>query len=115
VGVNVASETGTFPVEVVIQNPSLKLLPGMIARSSIPGEVHGGLVLVPQISLKKHFGSPVVFLESEGRAVRRPVRLGNVYGERIEIIEGISEGDHVITTGLGDLREGDRVSIDQRG
>jgi RND family efflux transporter MFP subunit len=115
VGVNVASETGTFPVEVNIQNPSLKLLPGMIARASIAGEVHSGLILIPQLSLKKHFGSPVVFFEKDGQAVRRPVILGNVYGESIEIIDGISEGDHVITAGFTDLQEGDPVAIDQKG
>jgi membrane fusion protein (multidrug efflux system) len=115
VGVNVASETGTFPVEIVIQNPSSKLLPGMISRSSISGEVHSGLLLVPQASLKKQYGSPVVFLEKDGKAVLRSVLLGKVFGEWIEIVEGISAGDHVITTGLVDLRAGDVVTIDQRG
>lgn len=115
VGVNVESETGTFPLEVIIQNPHLKLLPGMIARSFIAGEVHNGLVLIPQTSLKKHFGNPVVFLEKDGQAVRCPVTLGEVYGEKIEIMEGISEGDHLITMGLSDLRDGDLVSTRHRG
>ena len=115
IGVNVESETGTFPVEIIIQNPSLNLFPGMIARAVVSGEIHNGIVLVPQASLNKHFGNPVVFLEKQGRAVRRTVKLGEVYGEKIEIVEGISEGDHLITMGLVDLRDGDPVSTQHRG
>jgi len=114
-GVNVESETVTFPLEVIIQNPHLKLLPGMIARSLIAGEVHNGLILIPQTSLKKHFGNPVVFLEKDGQAARCPVTLGEVYGEKIEILEGISEGNRLITIGLIDLRDGDLVSTQHRG
>jgi RND family efflux transporter MFP subunit len=114
-GVNVESETGTFPVEIIIQNPSLKLFPGIIARAVVSGEVHNGIVLIPQASLNKHFGNPVVFLEKQGRAVRRTVKLGEVFGEKIEIVEGISAGDHLITMGLVDLRDGDPVSTQHKG
>lgn len=115
VGVNIESETGTFPVEIIIKNPDFKLLPGMVARSIISGKVHNGLILIPQTSLRKYFGEPVVFIEKDNRAVRRPVTLGRVFGEKIEITNGILPGEHLIVLGLSNLRDGDPVKVMNKG
>jgi HlyD family secretion protein len=52
--------------------------------------------------------SPWVWLVQAGHAVRRPVRLGLRGGAWVEVLEGLSEGDAVITSPTA-LREGRRV------
>jgi HlyD family secretion protein len=54
--------------------------------------------------------SPWVWLVQAGHAVRRPVRLGLRGGAWVEVLEGLREGDAVIT-GPTALREGQRVRV----
>ena len=109
IGVNSESETGTFPVEIIIDNQDLMLLPGMVGRSSVAGQSHPNLILIPQSALRKYFGEAFVFVEEDGRAMRRPVLLGAAYGERIEITSGLAAGEHLITVGTSNLFDGDSV------
>jgi HlyD family secretion protein len=52
--------------------------------------------------------APWVWLRDAGHAVRRPVRLGLRGGAWVEVLEGLSEGDTVITSPTA-LRQGQRV------
>jgi HlyD family secretion protein len=54
--------------------------------------------------------SPWVWLVQAGRVVRRPVRLGLRGGAWVEVLEGLREGDAVITSPIA-LREGQRVRV----
>lgn len=54
--------------------------------------------------------SPWVWLVQAGIAVRRPVRLGLRGGAWVEVLEGLREGDAVITSPIA-LREGQRVRV----
>jgi HlyD family secretion protein len=54
--------------------------------------------------------SPWVWLVQAGRVVRRPVRLGLRGGAWVEVLEGLSEGDAVVTSPTA-LREGQRVRV----
>jgi HlyD family secretion protein len=54
--------------------------------------------------------SPWVWLVLAGHVVRRPVRLGLRGGAWVEVLEGLREGDAVITSPTA-LREGQRVRV----
>lgn len=54
--------------------------------------------------------SPWVWLVQAGHAVRRPVRLGLRGGAWVEVLEGLREGDAVVTSPTA-LREGQRVRV----
>jgi HlyD family secretion protein len=54
--------------------------------------------------------SPWVWLLQAGHALRRPVRLGLRGGAWVEVLDGLSEGDAVITLPNA-LREGQRVRV----
>lgn len=51
---------------------------------------------VPDNSLFRHGDGWAVFVEEDGRAVRRPVRVGQQNGLAAQILDGVSEGDAVI-------------------
>jgi HlyD family secretion protein len=50
-----------------------------------------------------------VFVESNGRAERRQVAIGRRSGLQTQILDGLEEGDRVITHPATDLSEGMRV------
>jgi HlyD family secretion protein len=68
-------------------------------------------VLAPRAALHIEGGSPAVFVYRDGRVERRAVRLGQVRGDAQEVIAGLSDGEQVVTTGRGELRDGQRIQL----
>lgn len=57
-------------------------------------------------------GTYVWVVNKDDRVVRREVRLGELFGrDRVVVDSGVEEGDRVVTAGVYQLREGERVRI----
>ena len=98
--------TKTFTVEVKINNPDLKLRPGMFAKIQLNlGE--GEAILVPTIALIKQTGTNdmYLFVNKKNIAIKQPVLTGRLFDDKTEIIEGISEGDKIIIAGQNKLKD----------
>ena len=108
-----------FNVEITIQNPENLLKPGMIASLNVfKGDTANPVFLLPLASIVRSVNSQdgyAVFTveESDGktRTLRKDVKLGSVYGNKIAIIEGLQQGEQVITMGAQQVRSGQEVSI----
>jgi HlyD family secretion protein len=103
--------TRTAPIEVEIPNPSFRLKPGMYARVGVTLDTTKDALVVPANALVDLGGRRGVFLPLSESAVFRAVQVGNEQGELVEILGGLTEGQEVITTGAGQLRDGDRIVI----
>lgn len=56
--------------------------------------------VVPDSSIVDDAGRPVVFVQLAGESfARRPVKLGNREGGRVQVVEGIKQGERVVTKG----------------
>ena len=103
--------TRTAPIEVEIPNPSFRLKPGMYARVGITLDTVKDALVAPATSLVDLGGRRGVFQPINQVAVFRAVQVGTEQGDLVEIVGGITEGTQVITTGAGQLRDGDRVLV----
>jgi HlyD family secretion protein len=103
--------TRTAPIEVEIPNPNYRLKPGMYARVGIVLDTTKDALVVPATALVDLGGRRGVFQPLSSTAVFRAVQVGTEQGQLVEILGGLSEGDEVITTGAGQLRDGDRIQI----
>ena len=103
--------TRTAPIEVEIPNPAYRLKPGMYARVGITLDTTKDALVVPATALVDLGGRRGVFQPLSQTAVFRAVQVGTEQGQIVEILGGLSEGDEVITTGAGQLRDGDRIQI----
>jgi len=56
-----------------------------------------------------------VLVASDGTALLREVRTGLSDGVNVEVLSGLRDGDRVITSGLGDLADGDPVQVEGAG
>jgi membrane fusion protein (multidrug efflux system) len=101
--------TGTIKVTVEVRDPSRRLKPGMFARVDIVHDVHTGAVLVPKDAIITEDRETSVFVVRDSLAVRRLVETGFVNSTHIEVLSGIAEGDTVVTTGKGSLKDSTRV------
>src|SRR4029078_8621559 len=105
--------TRTASVEVEIPNPGYRLKPGMYARVGITTQSHTNALVVPANAIVSVDGKRGVFLAENNTANFRPVQTGIEEPARIEILEGLTETDRVITTGAAGLRDGDRILLAQ--
>ena len=103
--------TRTAPIEIEIANPTFRLKPGMYARVGITLDTKKDALVVPANALVDLGGRRGVFMPLSETAVFRAVQVGTEQGDIVEILGGLTEGAEVITTGAGQLRDGDRVVI----
>lgn len=109
----VDANTHTFNVEVEVQNGNRILRPGMFARVKVFFGSNKS-VTVPDIAVVKQQGSSVryVYVKDGDTAALRVVKIGRHYGNRYEILEGLSEGDVVVTKGSTSLKNGSKIEVE---
>lgn len=91
--------TRTLRVRLRFENPEEFLKPNMYADVSILSEVPGPLIHIPREALIYDGKEPRVILAlGEGRFKARAVTPGIESGNRVEIIEGLDEGEVVVTS-----------------
>lgn len=104
--------TRTAPIEIEIPNPGFRLKPGMYARVTVTTDERKQALVVPANAVVDTGGRRGVFLAADNNTVSfRPVTVGIEESTQIEILDGLSEGDRVVTTGAAGLRDGDRIVL----
>ncbi len=102
----------TFVCEIEINNPELRVRPGMFARVTMNfGESER--VVVPDLAIVKQSGSNdrFTFIFSGGKVSYSKVEVGQRLNDKWEIISGINPGDEIITAGQTRLINGSEVEI----
>ena len=109
--------TRTASVEIEIPNGQFRLKPGMYARVGIVTDSHPNALVVPTNALVDVNGTRGVYLSVNNVASFRPVKTGIEGAMRTEILDGVADGDRVVTTGAAGLRNGDPIVLagGQRG
>ncbi len=104
--------SGTFRVEIVIDNQDEALRPGMFTRVALNLGKQQAL-LVPALSVMKQTGSNerFVYVVENNRARRVTVQPGRNFDENLEILSGLQPGQKLVVTGQHNLMEGVEVRI----
>jgi multidrug efflux pump subunit AcrA (membrane-fusion protein) len=56
-------------------------------------------------------GKKLVFLIKENRVVETPITIGQTFGDMVEVLSGVKEGDRVAIKPLDRLRDGRRIKV----
>ncbi len=103
-------ETRSADVEIEIANPNQMLKPGMFARVKIDARITRDALSIPRSALLTRGLQKGVYLLTEDMVtVFRPIEIGQIKGEVVEVVEGLEEGVEVVGVGAQNLNEGDRV------
>jgi membrane fusion protein (multidrug efflux system) len=98
-----------------VPNPNGALAPGFFARIRVITEQRPNAVLVPESAIFPVGGRTLVYRVVEGRAMQREVRLGQRTPGKVEIREGLTPDDVVVTSGQQRLRDGVPVNVVNSG
>jgi membrane fusion protein (multidrug efflux system) len=104
------SSTRSIKVRANISNEALKLHPGMLLNISVLLQVEKILQL-PESSIIPIENKHYVFVENEGKAIRKAIKIGRRHPGVVEVVSGLVEGQQVVVEGALKLREGSAVSI----
>ena len=120
----VESDSRNFQVEAMLANPRQLLLPGMYASVEIAAGQKSEYITLPQTAISFNPYGNTIFVVEQGEtgpdgkarltARQRFVTTGARRGDQIAILEGIKEGDLVVTGGQLKLRSGSVVIVDNR-
>jgi membrane fusion protein, multidrug efflux system len=105
--------TRTFKAELIVENDSEILRPGMFARIEL-ALIQDEALLVPSIAVLKQDGTNnrFVFVNDGGTAKQVNVTIGKRFNDMIEInAEGISEGIELVTEGQANLMNGSLIKV----
>ena len=112
IGASVNPANRTFKVEIPLRGNEAGLLPNMATTVRVINYSTGSAIAVPINLIQKDLSNTdFILVESAGRAKKMPVKVGQMYGEKAEILSGLKTGDKIITIGFQDLNEGDAVKI----
>lgn len=107
--------TGSFPVLVSWENDCDVARSGMTASATIrPADAAPALV-VPSAAIREDGGGRYVFVAREGAVERRSITTGDRLGDRVTVLDGLQEGDIIVTSALSSLDDGTDVEATVRG
>jgi len=109
----VDASTGTFRVTVEVRDPSRTIKPGMFGRVHVQYDQHEDALLLPKSALMEEDDAVTVYVVRDSLAFQRTVRTGYSADDRIEVLEGLDDGDRVVLSGQTALRDSARVEIIQ--
>lgn len=103
-----------YPIEVTLDNNAAKnkIKAGMYATASFEFGDQNPIMTVPRSSFIGSVSSGKVYvIEKAGIATVRNVSPGTIFGDQVEILGGLKEGETVITTGLINLVDGTQIEV----
>ncbi len=104
IGYTADEKTRTFSIVLEVENKNLSLRAGMIVEAKIPLERLLG-IFVPLDVVSRDSGSlpHVLVVDPSGKqAERRNIHVGKLVAGRIQVLDGLKEGDRIITQGMAE-------------
>ncbi len=99
----------TLNVKILVEEGKDKFIGGMSADVIVVVEEKDGVIFAPSDALIR---DEYAYVIEDGRAVRREVTTGTGNWESIEILDGLQEGDQLITSvAVPGLEDGARVNV----
>ena len=107
----VSPQARAFMVEIKTANPDHLLRAGMFANVKIYTGEETTILSIPESALTSKQEQFYVFIP-EGNVVKMvAVEIGQIYDGRVEIKQGLIEGQTVINSNVNKLKTGDRIQI----
>lgn len=108
------STSGTYPVEVWLEGDAARnLREGMLGSVVLPLPAERAYPIMPTAALFRDQGGMNVYVVEHERAYLRSVKIGNSDGERVEVLDGVAEGEWVVVDGQFALRDGAPVLAEE--
>ena len=104
-------DTRTFSGYIVIDNPELKLRPGMFAKADIVTIRKDSVLSIPKDIIKNRRGGKLVYTVERNSADEKVIHTGISDDKYIEVEKGLKPGDKIVVKGYEWLRNRSKVKV----
>ena len=95
----VNAATRTLQARFEVDNKGGRLVPGMLLRLQVAGASAARLVVPAEAIIRTGTRAVAIVRKDGGAFEPREVKLGADLGDRLEVVEGLAEGDEVVASG----------------
>lgn len=109
-----ADETLNFPIEIeVANNPNNEIKAGMYGTATFGTNTakQAEVKTIPRTAFVGSVSSNQVFVVNNNVATLKKIVAGRIFGDKVEILDGLNDGDVVVTSGQINLSDNTKVSI----
>ncbi|MDQ0897297.1 MULTISPECIES: efflux RND transporter periplasmic adaptor subunit [unclassified Paenibacillus] len=110
-----SAATKTYTLELEVPNSDHLLQPGNRFMVQLTTETEEQVIAIPTLSIIREESDTIVFVQQGDQYQKRKVKLGRINGEYQEVIEGVKDGEQLVTTGQNTLKDGQKVDIASAG
>ena len=107
----IEADSRTFKAVIEIDNPKLKLRPGMFVKAETIVARKDSAIVIPKQLVSQTRGSKRVFVVERGAAEERRIKTGLENPTEVEVIEGLRVDDRLIVKGYETLANQTKVKI----
>lgn len=100
-----------YSLELMLENPTATILPGMFVRAAIIKQQIPDAMIVPLYSVISKDDRHFVYIAKDGVAVKKEVQLGYLEGWKVHVKEGLMAGDLVLVEGQRGVEDAQRIKI----
>ncbi len=115
IGNRINLDSGSINAEASFDNSNYSLMPGEYGEVTIKlkGQTVDGLLIPVSAVQQDQSGDFVMVVDSENKASRRNVTLGQTYGVKRAVLTGLEAGERIVLSGLQKVRPGMQVQEPQ--
>lgn len=101
----------TYKVRISLLNSPAEVKLGMTASVLIANPAGQQAAYIPLAAVYQTGNQPHVWVITNGAVNLRTVKLGVFGSDKVQVLEGLQQGDLVVTAGVHKLREGQKVRV----
>lgn len=105
----VGDDNHNYRVELSVNNSSAVLKAGTYIKINFDLGSESPVLQIPKIALVEGTKNPFVYIVNGAKAQVRKIAVGREFGENLEVLDGLEEGDEVVVSGQINLAEGSNV------
>lgn len=105
----VGDENHNYRVELTVNNKSAALKAGTYIKVNFNLGSGSEALQIPKIALVEGTKNPFVYIINGTKSEIRKITIGREFGEQVEVLSGLNEGDEVVVSGQINLMNGSKI------
>jgi RND family efflux transporter MFP subunit len=109
----ISTETRTFKCKLQVQNPELKLRPGMFVKADIVTQRKSDIIIIPKEYILTDARGKRVFIVQQSTARQRRITTGLENQYEVEVLTGLETNQRLVIQGFETLRDRAKIKVIQ--
>jgi membrane fusion protein (multidrug efflux system) len=104
-------QSGTVKVTVEVFDETTTLKPGMFVEARIVIGKKEDVLVIPRKSILYKQNKTYVFVSDRNQVSQREIELGLTEEDYVEVLNGLEQGEVIVTVGVEGLEDGERIEV----